>query len=198
MPTFPRTIKPARQSKLTLVGPLRSRSQAGTIYSRALPQYGRTWEEHFFFESDDDGEAFLAQIDEWFNLGTELTVPLQGVSLLGAGGGTPLVKGASQTGSSLDTDGWPASTVVLKAGDWITLAGITQAFRVTSNVTSDGSGNATIPITPQIISGGSPSDNAAITLTDSFTVNAVIVNVVLPPYEPDEFVAMSLTFQEAP
>lgn len=45
----------------------------------------------------------------------------------GVAGGTPLVKGADQTGEVLLTDGWPALTAnVLKKGDWIQLGGAAQ------------------------------------------------------------------------
>lgn len=101
----------------------------------------------------------------------------------GAHGGTPLVNGASQTGSSLVTDGWTTSTAILKKGDIITLAGVNglnpqnrasigvRQFVVTADVSSDGTGNATIPVYPSIVTSGarqtvsaSPADNAAITV----------------------------------
>lgn len=85
---------------------------------------------------------------------------------VGAYGGTPLVNGASQSGASIITDGWTASTVVLKKGDVITFSsvysvnpqgydstGILMQVVVTSDVTSDGSGNATIPISPALNDG---------------------------------------------
>ncbi len=114
-------------------------------------------------------------------------------------GGTPLVNGASQglinTGAtdnpyaattSLVTDGWTASAGVrLNQGDTFTIAGVfsvnpetkqstgvLQSFLVTSQTSSDGSGNATITISPAIIAGGAfqnvtgrPADNAALTIT---------------------------------
>lgn len=119
---------------------------------------------------------------------------------VGAYGGTPLVNGASQnvtyasaTGANtqtLVTDGWTASTNVLKAGDVFTLAGVyavnpvpgegtsgkltmpyLQQFTVINDVTSDGTGNATVTISPAIITSGpfqtvdaAPADNAAITV----------------------------------
>lgn len=115
-------------------------------------------------------------------------------------GSTPLVNGGSQnvtyanaTGAntqSLVTDGWANSTAVLKAGDVFTLAGVyavnpvpgegttgktvmpyLQQFTVISDATSDGSGNATLTISPAIITSGpqqtvdaAPADNAAITV----------------------------------
>lgn len=100
-------------------------------------------------------------------------------------GGTPLVNGASQTGASLITDGWTAAAASrLKKGDVFTIAGVygvnrvsgdstgaLQQFVVTADVSSDGSGNATIGIYPSIVTSGayktvtgSPADNAAITV----------------------------------
>lgn len=109
----------------------------------------------------------------------------------GLGTGTPIVQGASQTGASLVTDGWTASqSPILKRGDIFTITsganvvnsvnpvnyesnGVRQQFVVTADVNSDGSGVATIPISPSILTSAagarqtvtaSPSDNAAITL----------------------------------
>jgi len=100
-------------------------------------------------------------------------------------GGTPLVNGASQTGTSLVTDGWTASAASrLKKGDVFTITGVNsvnkvsgdstgslQQFVVTADVSSDGSGNLTASIYPAITVTGayktvtaSPADNAAITV----------------------------------
>lgn len=100
-------------------------------------------------------------------------------------GGTPLVNGANQTGSSLVTDGWTAAAANrLKRGDVFTIAGVygvnpqsrqsttqLQQFVVTADVDSDGSGNATIPISPAITPSGqfqtvtaSPAHAAALTI----------------------------------
>lgn len=106
----------------------------------------------------------------------------------GQQGGTPLVNGASQAGSSIITDGWTAAVANrLKQGDVITFAGVyavnpyTKAqygylrqFVVTSDAASDGSGNLTVSIYPSIIVSGAqqnvsagPADNAAITVYGS-------------------------------
>lgn len=95
---------------------------------------------------------------------------------------TPLVKGASQTGSTLATDGWASGASSLKKGDCFTIGGVysvnpltkqstgrLQKFVVTAD-TSDSSGEmATLPISPAIITSGvlqtvsnSPADDAAI------------------------------------
>jgi len=75
--------------------------------------------------------------------------------------GTPLVKGASQSGSSLNTDGWTASTIgILKAGDYFSVNG--ELKMATADANSDGSGNATIQFKPALRN--SPADNAPVTV----------------------------------
>lgn len=94
-----------------------------------------------------------------------------------------LVAGASQTGATLGVDGLTTTTGTVTKGSVFTLAGVyavhpitkqttdqLQQFVVTADVTADGSGAATVAISPSIIvSGstqtvsGSPADNAAIT-----------------------------------
>lgn len=84
-------------------------------------------------------------------------------------GSTPVIAaGATQTGSSLATSGWAASTLILKQGDIFTIGtvasgvlqvnpvsrqstGNLQQFVATADVTSDGAGLATIPIYPAIV-----------------------------------------------
>lgn len=104
---------------------------------------------------------------------------------VGAQGGTPLVNGASQTGSSLITDGWTAAVATrLKRGDVFTIAGVNrvnlqsridigtlQQFVVTADADSDGAGNMTISIKPEIVVTGAkqtvsaaPANNAALTV----------------------------------
>jgi hypothetical protein len=75
--------------------------------------------------------------------------------------GTPLVKGASQTGATLVTDGWNVGATLL-AGDFIQFG--TQLCVVATNPSAaDGAGNMTIPIEPPIRT--SPADNGAITIS---------------------------------
>jgi hypothetical protein len=114
---------------------------------------------------------------------------------VGALGGTPLVNGIMGTinagatdnpyasTTSLVTDGWTAAAANrLRRGDVITITGVNavnpetkadtgvlRRFVVTADVSSDGSGNATLVISPAIIAGGAyqnvtarPADNAPI------------------------------------
>ncbi len=85
---------------------------------------------------------------------------------VGIGTGVPLVKGASQVGNTLLTDGWTAGqTGIMKRGDWFQLGtGATSTLhRVVQDANSDGSGNATLEIWPGLRT--SPADNAALTLS---------------------------------
>lgn len=61
---------------------------------------------------------------------------------------TVTVQGANQTGRSIVTAGWPNSTTVLQAGDYITIND--QLLQLTANVTSNGSGVATVSFEPPI------------------------------------------------
>lgn len=100
-------------------------------------------------------------------------------------GGTPLVNGASQTGSTLATKGWTSAAASrLKKGDVFTVAGVNavnpqtrvstgslQQFVVTADFSSDVSGNGSVSISPALTPSGayqtvdaSPADSAAITV----------------------------------
>jgi hypothetical protein len=68
------------------------------------------------------------------------------------------VNGASQAGSSLITDGWAVSqTDLFKEGDWISVED--RLYSILEDVDSDGSGNATLTLWPDVIS---PADDASI------------------------------------
>jgi hypothetical protein len=117
----------------------------------------------------------------------------------GTYGGTPLVNGASQTGTSLVTDGWTVSTTTLNVGDTFTIAGVynrnpqsqsstgaLKQFVVATKTTTDGSGNSTITLGEDGIIGSGPrqncvfangvgiADNAAITVTSGASATTSI------------------------
>ncbi len=82
--------------------------------------------------------------------------------------GTPLVNGASQTGAALICDGAPNSaTGYLKEGDYIQLgSGSTATLHmVLADVNSDGSGNFTLDIWPNLRA--SPATNAAVVVENA-------------------------------
>lgn len=121
---------------------------------------------------------------------------------VGALGGTPLIAGAGQKGATLNIDGGSNSiSGYLKKGDVFTIAGVyainprtyrttglLQHFVVTADVATNGSGQATIPISPSLNDGtlttvdgegstislaayqnvtNTPADNAPITVLGS-------------------------------
>jgi hypothetical protein len=108
-------------------GPLLNFGQTGKGQVRATAQIGRMWTEHYppMKAGDASAQGFLATVAKLYREGTILDIDHRSRrTLLGAGGGTPLVNGASQVGTSLVTDGWPNNTLVLKAGDLIKLGGL--------------------------------------------------------------------------
>lgn len=105
-------------------------------------------------------QAFLAKLQG--RKGTFLMGDPDASTPRGTPAGTPLVKGASQTGNSLITDGWtPSAANVLLAGDYIQID--SHLYMVLSDVTADGSGDATLDIWPRLRDDA--IDNAAIVTT---------------------------------
>lgn len=88
----------------------------------------------------------------------------------GTATGTPLVKGANQSGTSINTDGWTHSvTGILLPGDLVMLAGSTKVYMNTATVNSDGSGNATLTLNTPVVA--APTDNGTVTVLNvPFTV----------------------------
>ena len=98
-----------------------------------------------------------------FNMGDPV-----GCALLGAGGGTPIVNGASQTGEALIIDGCTASvTGWLKAGDYVQLgaAGTATLHKVLADVNTNASGQTTLSLWPYIRS--APADNATVVISNT-------------------------------
>lgn len=117
---------------------------------------------------------------------------------IGTYAGTPLVNGASQTGSTLITDGWSSGASTLVQGDIFTVAGVyavnpqnrlntgqLRQFVVTTTI-SDTSGAMSIGVYPPLVGPNSdgtksqfqtvnalPADNAAITVYGASGTNAV-------------------------
>lgn len=88
--------------------------------------------------------------------------------------GTPLINGTMVNGNQIITDGWSASvTGLLKQGDVFTIAGVysvnpqnytttgmLQEFVVQADVNSNGSGQATITVSPSMNNGLATTTNA--------------------------------------
>lgn len=135
----------------------------------------------------------------------------QSVKLHNAGGGgSPLINGAVTAStwaavkdtnvSTIVTDGW-TNSIVIKAGDVITIAGVyslnpktrvstgqLQNFVVTAQVTASGAGAATLVVSPAIITAGpyatvdaAPADNAVITVKTGTNGTLYAQNLLFNP-----------------
>tara|TARA_R110000824_G_scaffold47353_3_gene134949 strand:+ start:9817 stop:10416 length:600 start_codon:yes stop_codon:yes gene_type:complete len=85
-----------------------------------------------------------------------------GVTARGIATGTPIVKGASQTGNTLITDGWTINqTGIMKKGDYFSVNN--ELKMITADSNSDGSGDSTLTFEPPLRN--SPADNAPLTVS---------------------------------
>ena len=200
MADFPRTIIPRRVSAFELPGSFKSWGRTGKVQTRSLGAKGRLWMEQFPTMAVDAQatKEFLAIINSYKGTGLTFTIAHRDyLTPNGAGGGTPLVDGGSQTGSTVNTKGWPNNTLVLKAGDIFLMAGVLDAKDVLADVTSDGSGDATISFGPPVLAGGSPADEAAITYTN-VKMTCILEDVILPQSGPTRAQSgLGLVFKEA-
>lgn len=132
---------------------------------------GQRWE--LDFEVDGmvraDAEAWIAWAAKLKGRhGSFLWGDSLGATARGAGGGSPLVNGGSQTGSSLVLDGAPTSTTGwLLEGDWIQLSSGSsrRLHKVLEDTDTDGSGNATLELWPDLRE--SPADNDPIVIASA-------------------------------
>lgn len=101
------------------------------------------------FEEAMDWEAFLMALRGqkgtfYFGLNSGVYPAPRGTV-----SGIPVVNGAGQTGNVLNVGGFtPSESNVLKAGDWFELNN--RLYRNLKDVNSDGSGNATLDISPRL------------------------------------------------
>lgn len=157
--TFPSSPKPATMA-WRLVQPAQQNVSAWTGARQVLPS-GRGWWECSMTLPPIVGDASVNAWRAFFGAAQGATndfrVPVSPIAQ-SAATATARVNGASQTGRSLVTDGWPPSTTVLSGGQFVTINN--QLLQLTSNVTSDASGNATISFAPSIRV--SPADNTVI------------------------------------
>jgi hypothetical protein len=102
------------------------------------------------------------------SLGTFLLGDPLGATARGVATGTPLIKGGSQTGGTIDIDGATSGvTGWLKAGDYVQIGsgGTARLHKVLQDANSDGSGNVTLELWPHVRT--APADNAAVTVSSA-------------------------------
>lgn len=123
------------------------------------------------------------------NVAMDQNIPTHTV---GTKAGTPLMNGATAEGATqLVTDGWTASSAILKQGDIITIANVyavnpvsgakldwLRQFVVTADVSSDGTGAATIPISPKIYSAAATEDYLPYQTVDALPADNAAISVL--------------------
>ena len=200
MPTWPRNVVPAETTDFEFPAAQRARGQSGKLTVRSTSQVGRVWTETYLIDNSAvASRTLVALIRDYVRRGQifDITHYLY-LTPLGSTGGSPIVKGASQTGTTITIDGATASqTPWIRGGDVVKFAGLNLMYDITADANSDGSGNVTLPISPAIFSGNSPADNAAVTVT-GVTVRALIVSADMPTMRPSELGIAKVTFAEAP
>ena len=102
------------------------------------------------------------------SLGTFLLGDPLGCVARGVATGTPLIKGGSQIGGTINIDGATSGvTGWLKAGDYVQIGsgGTARLHKVLQDANSDGSGNVTLELWPHVRT--APADNAAVTVSSA-------------------------------
>jgi hypothetical protein len=109
--------------------------------------------------------------------------------------GSPAVDGANQTGSNLYSNGWTASALVLRLGDYITVND--ELKMVTADVTSSATGTAIIPVAP--ILRESPPNGAVIEVRQPYGIFKLkdSSSPVMGERTPGVFTSFSIEFEEA-
>ena len=156
--TFPSTPKFMNLSVSSIQPTLEARTISGRRQARQIA--GQYWVMTATFPPMTRAEfspiwAFI--ITQRGSFDTFLLQPTVHKDTQGNASGSPKVKNASQTGRTITSDGWPTSATVMKAGDFVKFSGHTKVYLITGDVTSDGSGDASMSIEPALLS--SPADN---------------------------------------
>ena len=200
MPAWPTGILAKSNTEFEVPGPQLSIGQSGKVTRRSTAQVGRSWEEVYFGDvRDNDFRKLMAITRDYLRNGTSFTISHRDhLTPKGTYGGTPLVDGANQTGSTITLKGATADVSNwARAGDLVTFAGITLVYEVPTDTNSVGGGAVTLPISPPIFSGGSPADEAAVTTT-GISVTAIVIGADFPRTNANNFGLLTVQFLEAP
>lgn len=179
--TFQATVAAARRKLVENLAPM-----GEELYMVAPPivnEYGYTYLTNVFNPQNVIGEQYTSGVIAragGFSWMESQLVPNYSV---GTYGGTPVTNGANQSGSSLVTDGWTATTTSLNVGAVFTIDGVyavnaqtkeslgyLQQFTVTTKTVTDGAGNSTIAFSPAIVGPGSAAQNVSALPGDGATI----------------------------
>lgn len=106
--------------------------------------------------------------------------------------GTPLVKGASQTGNTLEVDGCTIAATLL-AGDFFEVNG--ELKMVVADATANGAGEMSLTFEPPLRS--SPADNAVVTLSQPKATFMLASDELKWSTQPGKFTTFSIDAIEA-
>lgn len=167
MSVFPTTVIPPELSVTSHSYSFLSEGEAtGKEYSREVGRH--IWRLRLSFpefDKDQWGELFGFLLAHNGSEGSFFYAPPDLATPRGTATGSPVVDGGSQTGGSLDVTGCTADQAAfLKAGDVFTIAGDFKVYMVTADAASNGSGEATLSIIPDLQA--SPASGAALTVTN--------------------------------
>lgn len=191
--TYPSTPKPQGMS-WRLVMPTQTNVSDWTGRRQTVASGRGWWEAQITFPpivGSTNINAWRSFIAKARGAANDFQVPVDPVAQ-SAATATPLVNGAGQLGRTLNTDGWPTSTTVLQAGQYVTINN--QLLQLTENVTSNGSGVATLTFEPPIRV--SPSDNAAIEFKNPYCLMYLVEEPTLS-VEAGYVYSLSLNLRES-
>lgn len=178
-----------------------SRASPFTAQEQVHKHQGQWWEagvtlHEMVREDAEEWAAFLLSLNG--KEGTFLLGDPGGKTPRGVATGTPLVKGAGQSGQVLLTDGWTIDTTgILKAGDYIQMGTgeTTRLHKLLKDTDSDGSGNATLDIWPRTRE--IPGDDDPITVQDCVGTFRLTENVMQIEIERSKIYGVAFTAREA-
>lgn len=168
---FPTSLTPSTSS-WTLVTNTRRFTSPLTSATQTVARKGTVWRVDLAFNNlttTDRGvlQGFLAKLEGQVH---RVRLKDHAFTRQGTGGGTPLINGASQTGSSVVLDGAGTVSNWLRAGDLLAWDKVSdsgtdnpQLHMCTTDVSSSG-GNVTVAISPPLRN--SPPNNAPVNITD--------------------------------
>lgn len=162
---------------------------------RTIEIAGARWQVAFQLSSLKEPDAAVLQAHLMQLRGRvhrSLIYPWQRPIPRGTIAGTPLVKGASQTGASLLIDGCTVGTTLLK-GDFFSVN--SELKMITADATANGSGEMTLAFEPPLRS--APADNAPLTTTRPTAAFMATEDTVRWSARPGVYSDFSLQFIEA-
>lgn len=195
MANFTRTMIPNKATWPKFPAGLDSYGLSGKGQFRSTLQVGRTWEEEYpaIKWNNASHRGFLAYINSLFRERTLFTISHYHLQTpLGTISGGGVINGANQTGSTITVT---AITGTLKQGDIIKLPGLNHIFDITADCSN---GTTSLPISPPVFTGGSPTNGQAITYT-GVKFQCVIDELTMPIADKSlVYKGLKIKFRETP